>query len=154
MPYTRLLFRDQAREKVLAGAAAIALLNTLLLSVLDRSDQVLMVVDMDLPSVKNAKLALDVLRLLRFPAGRISVVLNRSNAKARLDTSEIERSLQMKIGASIPSDGLVPASVNEGVPLVVSAPRSKVAKGYESVFRLVAQSRTAKPAQEGKRRWL
>ena len=63
------------------------------LSIFERSDVVLLVVDMDLPSVKNAKLALDTLRLIKFPFEKIKLVLNRHNSKARLDVGEMERSL-------------------------------------------------------------
>jgi pilus assembly protein CpaE len=129
-----------------------SLLDELLLSLLERADDVLVIVDMDLPSVKNAKLALETLRLLKFPSSKIQLVLNRSNAKARLDEKEIEKSLKMKISASVPSDGLVPASVNEGRPVVESAPRSKVAKGFESVYRLVV-GETTESSRESKRRW-
>ncbi len=129
-----------------------SLLDELLLSLLERADDVIFIVDMDLPSVKNAKLALETLRLLKFPSSKIKVVLNRSNAKARLDEGEIERSLKMKISASIPSDGLVPASVNEGRPVVLSAPRSKVAKGFESVAALIL-GEVAESAKATKRRW-
>jgi pilus assembly protein CpaE len=114
-----------------------SLLDELLLALLERADDVLMVVDMDLPSVKNAKLALETLRLLKFPSSKIQIILNRGNSKARLDEREIERSLKMSISATIPSDGLVPASVNEGRPVVESSPKSKVAKGFSSVVELV-----------------
>ncbi len=130
-----------------------SLLDELLLSLLERADEVLFVVDMDLPSVKNAKLALETLRLLKFPSAKIQLILNRSNAKARLDEKEIEKSLKMKISASVPSDGLVPASVNEGRPVVESAPKSKVAKGFETVYNLVAGP-TSESSRASKRRWI
>lgn len=114
-----------------------SMLDELLLSLLETSDQILMVVDMDLPSVKNAKLALETLRLLKFPTNKVSLVLNRSNAKARLDDREIEGALKSEIQARIPSDGSVAASVNEGRPVVESAPKSKVAKGFEQVAEVV-----------------
>ena len=128
-----------------------SLLDELLLSLLERADQILMVVDMDLPSVKNAKLALETLRLLKFPTDKVQLVLNRSNAKARLDEKEIERSLKGRISAAIPSDGMVPASINEGKPVVLSAPKSRVAAGYKSVYDLVAQIQS-EPTGRGLRR--
>lgn len=115
-----------------------SLLDELLLSLLEKADVILQVVDMDLPSVKNAKLALETLRLLKFPTNKVKLVLNRSNARARLDDKEIEGALKMEIAAAIPSDGAVAASMNEGRPVVESAPRSRVAKGFESVAELVA----------------
>ncbi len=115
-----------------------SMLDELLLSLVEIADHVLMVVDMDLPSVKNAKLALETLRLLKFPTDRVQLVLNRANARARLDEKEIETALKMPISAAIPSDGAVAASVNEGRPVVESAPKSRIAKGFESVAELIA----------------
>jgi pilus assembly protein CpaE len=107
-----------------------------LLSLLEHSDHVLMVVDMDLPGVKNTKIALDTLKASRFPMERVHVVLNRSNSKARLDLAELERSLGEEIAATIPSDRLVPESVNEGVPAVALSPRSRVAKSFAALARM------------------
>jgi pilus assembly protein CpaE len=115
-----------------------AMLDELILSLIEKSDDILMVVDMDLPSVKNAKLALETMRLLKFSTSDVKLVLNRSNSKAKLDNREIEGALKMQISAQVPSDAIVAASVNEGRPVVESDPKSKVAKGYESVAELIA----------------
>ncbi|HET9261068.1 MAG TPA: AAA family ATPase [Acidimicrobiia bacterium] len=115
-----------------------AMLDELILSLIEKSDDILMVVDMDLPSVKNAKLALETMRLLKFSTSDVRLVLNRSNSKAKLDNKEIEGALKMPISAQVPSDAIVAASVNEGRPVVESDPKSKVAKGYESVAELIA----------------
>jgi pilus assembly protein CpaE len=128
-------------------------LDDRLLAILDVSDTVLFVVDMDLPSVKNAKLALETLRILNYPANKIKLVLNRSNSKARLDVDEIERSLRLPISADIPSDGLVPASVNEGIPIVESHPKSKPAKAFEEVAKLVLSSDDAAKRRSRRRRF-
>lgn len=117
-----------------------SMLDELILSLVEKSDQVLMVVDMDLPSVKNAKLALDTLRLLKFSTNAVSLVMNRSNSKSKLDNKEIESALKISIDAAVPSDALVAASVNEGRPVVESEPKSKVAKGLEDVAGLVAEN--------------
>jgi pilus assembly protein CpaE len=115
-----------------------SMLDELILSLIEKADQVLMVVDMDLPSVKNAKLALETLRLLKFSTNNVRLVMNRSNSKARLDNKEIEGALKMEIAASVPSDAAVPNSVNEGRPVVETDPKGKVAKGFESVAALIA----------------
>jgi pilus assembly protein CpaE len=67
-----------------------SMLDELILSLIEKSDDVLMLVDMDLPSVKNAKLALETLRLLKFSTANVQLVMNRSNSKAKLDNKEIE----------------------------------------------------------------
>jgi pilus assembly protein CpaE len=116
-----------------------SMLDELILSLVEKSDQVLMVVDMDLPSVKNAKLALETLRLLKFSTSNVQLVMNRNNSKAKLDNKEIEGALRMDIEASVPSDASVAASVNEGRPVVEADPKSKVSKGFESIAALVAK---------------
>lgn len=115
-----------------------SLLDELILSLIEKSDHIMMLVDMDLPSVKNAKLALETLRLLKFSTANVQLVMNRSNSKSKLDNKEIEGALKMEIAAAIPSDAVVAASVNEGRPVVETDPKSKVAKGLESVAELVA----------------
>lgn len=150
LAYTRILemLRDSFDYVVVDTAPS---LDERLLAILDKSDVVLFVVDMDLPSVKNAKLALETLRVLNFPANKIKLVLNRSNSRARLDVDEIERSLRLPILASVPSDGLLPASVNEGVPIVESHPKSKLAKAFEDVARLVLEGRHGQDDAKRKR---
>ncbi|MCI0425859.1 MAG: AAA family ATPase [Actinobacteria bacterium] len=115
-----------------------SMLDELILSLIEKSDDILMLVDMDMPSVKNAKLALETLRLLKFSTSNVRLVMNRSNSKAKLDNKEIEGALKMQIAAAIPSDAMVAASVNEGRPVVETDPKSKVAKGFESVAELIA----------------
>ena len=107
------------------------------LSILERSDTVLLVVDMDLPAVKNAKLALDTLKLIKFPFEKIKLVLNRVNSKARLDIGELQRSLGLEVQAAVVSDKLIPRAVNEGEPVVSLYPRSKPAKNFAEVAALV-----------------
>jgi pilus assembly protein CpaE len=115
-----------------------SMLDELILSLIEKSDDILMLVDMDLPSVKNAKLALETMRLLKFSTANVKLVMNRSNSKAKLDNKEIEGALKMQISAAVPSDAMVAASVNEGRPVVETDPKSKVAKGFESVAALIA----------------
>ena len=104
-----------------------------LVMLLEHADQVIAVVDMDLPSVKNAKIVLDSLLQLGFDMDRIRLVVNRANSKARLDLVEVERSLGLRVGGEIPSDRLVPQSVNEGIPVLALSPRSKVARAFHAL---------------------
>jgi pilus assembly protein CpaE len=126
-----------------------SMLDELILSLIEKADHVLMVVDMDLPSVKNAKLALETLRLLKFSTQNVQLVMNRNNSKAKLDNKEIESALKMEIRASVPSDAAVPNSVNEGRPIVETDPKGKVAKGFESVAELIAGKIPESTAKSG-----
>ena len=50
----------------------------------------------------------------------------------KLDVGEVERTLGIKADILIPSDVVVPQSVNKGAPVVLDAPKSGVAKSLES----------------------
>ena len=55
-----------------------------MLATLDRTDELLVVCGLDVPTLKNVRLALQTLELLSFPASRIRFVLNRANTKVGL----------------------------------------------------------------------
>ena len=71
--------------------------------------------------------------LLNTPMNKIHLILNRANSKVKLEVSEVERTLQVKADALIPSDIVVPQSVNKGTPVVIDAPRSAIAKSLEQL---------------------
>ncbi len=107
--------------------------NEVVLAMLEESDHIVLVAGMDIPNIKNVKLGLQTLRLLNIPVTKLKLVLNRANSKVRLDVGEVERTLGIKADCLVPSDIVVPQSVNKGVPAVLDAPRSKVAKSLEQL---------------------
>lgn len=110
-----------------------AYFNDLVLGLVEVSDNVVMVAGMDIPNIKNVKIGLQTLRLLNTPMEKLMLVLNRSNSKVKLDIGEVERTLQVKADALVPSDVLVPQSVNKGVPVVLHAPKSPVARSIQQL---------------------
>jgi pilus assembly protein CpaE len=127
------------------------------LAALDRSDRLVLMTTMDIPTVKNAKLALQTLNLLQYPRERIALVVNRPLPRADLRESDISRTLDMPITTVIPGDKEIGAAVNRGVPITVSAPRSAAAKAMRELAELLlppaanADARVAQAAKgEGK----
>ena len=122
-----------------------AYLNDVVLGLVEESDDVLLVAGMDIPNIKNVKIGLQTLRLLNTPMEKLKLVLNRANSKVKLDVGGVERTLQVTAQAQIPSDVVIPQSVNKGVPFVLSHPKSGVAKSIrglaESLVGADAQSR-------------
>ncbi|CAN5778308.1 AAA family ATPase [soil metagenome] len=110
-----------------------AYFNEVVLGLIEDSDEVLLVAGMDIPNIKNVKIGLQTLRLLNTPMEKIHLVLNRANSKVKLEVSEVERTLQVKADALIPSDIVVPQSVNKGTPVVLDAPRAAVSKSLEQL---------------------
>jgi pilus assembly protein CpaE len=110
-----------------------AYFNEVVLGLIEESDEVLLVAGMDIPNIKNVKIGLQTLRLLNVPMTKLHLVLNRANSKVKLDVTEVERTLQIKAESLIPSDVVVPQSVNKGIPVVLDAPKSGVAKAIEQL---------------------
>ena len=110
-----------------------AYFNDVVLGLIEVSDEVLLVAGMDIPNIKNVKIGLQTLRLLNTPMSKLRLVLNRANSKVKLDVGEVERTLQVKADCLIPSDVVVPQSVNKGTPVVLDAPKSGVAKSIEQL---------------------
>lgn len=110
-----------------------AYFNDIVLTLIDMSDDVLLVAGMDVPNIKNVKIGLQTLRMLNTPMSKLHLVLNRANAKVKLDVAEVERTLQVRADSQVPSDVAVPQSVNKGIPVVLDAPKSGVAKSLEAL---------------------
>jgi pilus assembly protein CpaE len=110
-----------------------AYFNEVVLGLIEESDEVLLIAGMDIPNIKNVKIGLQTLRLLNVPMSKLHLVLNRANSKVKLDVSEVERTLQIKAESLIPSDVVVPQSVNKGTPVVLDSPKSGVAKAIEQL---------------------
>jgi pilus assembly protein CpaE len=110
-----------------------AYFNDVVLGLIEVSDEVLLVAGMDIPNIKNVKIGLQTLRLLNTPMSKLRLVLNRANSKVKLDVGEVERTLQVKADCLIPSDVVVPQSVNKGTPVVLDAPKSGVARSIDQL---------------------
>lgn len=99
------------------------------LVVYDITDLMLLLVTMDMPAIKDARQFLEIAELLGYSGDRIRVVLNRNNTYSGIPAEEIGESLRRPLWALISDEpGPVLRSINEGVPLVSSAPDSKVSQ--------------------------
>ena len=99
-----------------------------MLATLDRTDELLMLCGLDVPTLKNVRLALQTLELLSFPTSRIRFVLNRSNSKVGLTKREVEAALKVEVRNEIPSERVVPLSVNRGEAAVLAEPGADYSK--------------------------
>lgn len=108
------------------------------LAALDRSDEVYVVTTMDVASIKNTRISAQKLHQLGYGDGAVQIVLNRSDSKVLLDPGEVERAIGGRIVAHIPSDRIVPRSVNKGVPVILEMPKSEVARALLALAKRVA----------------
>lgn len=110
------------------------------LTALDLCDQILLLISLDLPTIKNVKLSLEVLESLHHK-GKIRLILNRSSRDIGIKYQDVEKSLGFLIAAHVPSDGrIVVSAVNKGVPFVSSDPHTKIAGAMRDLAYLVVHS--------------
>ena len=121
-----------------------------MLATLDRTDQLIVLCGLDVPTLKNVRLALQTLELLSFPGSRIEYVMNRASANVGLKTREVEDGLKVKVGHELPMDRNVQVCVNRGEPAVLSDPRSEFARGVAALTKQIAPKAT--PARQAKQR--
>lgn len=131
------LVRQVADFVVIDTAGA---LDEVVLTAVDKSDVVLAVATMDMPSVKNMRVSLQKLSQLGYRDGLVRLVLNRADSKVLMEIADVEEALGTRVTARIPSDRLVPRSVNKGVPIVMEAPKSGVARSIVELAASVASS--------------
>ncbi|MDP9068703.1 MAG: AAA family ATPase [Actinomycetota bacterium] len=105
------------------------------LAALEACDLAFLVTSLDLPAVKNAKLALSALESLHIDTGKVRIVLNRADSKVGFPTSEVAKALQRPIAAELPSDVAVPRSLNNGEPLHSHNPRAHASKAISKLAR-------------------
>jgi pilus assembly protein CpaE len=118
-----------------------------MLATLDRTDELLVLCGLDVPTLKNVKLAQHTLDLLSFPASRVRFILNRSNSKVGMKRSEVESALGVKIAFEMPSDRAVPLAVNRGTPAVLAEAGCDFSRSIRSIAKGLLE-----PEQEKKRR--
>lgn len=120
---------------------------------LDYAHQILLVLSLDLPTLKNIKLGLEVLDSLHHK-DKVRAILNRSNMELGIGPGDVEKSLGIPLAAQIPSDGrVVVGAVNVGRPFVLSHPQSRVAESLRQLAGELARP-GSKVQQEKKKKGL
>lgn len=107
--------------------------NDVTLAALDASDLVYVITMMDVASVKNTRISLQKLRQLGYDQSAMRLVLNRADSKVFMNVDDVEDAVGDRISGRIPSDLLVPRSVNRGMPVVLEAPKTRIAKAILAV---------------------
>ena len=125
-----------------------------MLATLDRTDELLVVCGLDIPTLKNVRLSMRTLELLSFPMDRVRLVLNRANSKVGMKPDEVEGALDVKIRFQVPSDRAVPISVNRGAPAVISDAKSEFARAVAGVAKALAPVQRDVAPAAAKRRGL
>jgi pilus assembly protein CpaE len=92
---------------------------------------------LDSLSLKNTKLGLETLELMRYDPDHIYLLLNRAHSRVGISQSDVEAVLGRTPDVFIPSDREIPRTVNEGIPIVIARPQSEPAEAYRRLADLL-----------------
>lgn len=101
---------------------------------MDSSDKILLVLNPDLASMRDARQFMEISATLSYPKDKLLLILNLAGRKADVRREEIEKILKMKIFGKIPIDeNLALSCLNEGVPILLKSPRHPISKAYSDI---------------------
>ncbi len=102
--------------------------NGIVARALELATLVLLVATVDMASLKDTLLAIDMLRSWNFPQEKVKLVINATNEAANLQPQEVKRMLGREVFWSIPYDRNISTATQLGMPVVVTKPSSKASE--------------------------
>lgn len=125
-------------------------LNDVTISAIDLSDVIILLTTQDIPSVKNARLFLDLLDGLKIKRDRVLFVMNRFDKRIGITPDKIGDSFKQEVLAVLPlDDRVVIPSVNRGVPFMLGDKSRPLARSYLTLTEVLREKLSAlETAQE------
>jgi pilus assembly protein CpaE len=117
--------------------------NDTTLAILDQADTVLTMLSLEITSIKNIRLFLEVADQLGYDSDKVRLVLNRADSSLGIRVADVEHSIGRRVDHTIVSDGRsVVYALNRGVPFFLSNREAQVS---QDVLRLASAVVGAKP---------
>ena len=106
-----------------------AFFNDTTLAILDSADTILTMLSLEITSIKNMRLFLEVADQLGYESGKVRLVLNRADSTLGIRVADVEHSIGRKVDETIVSDGRnVVYALNRGIPFFVSNREAQVSQ--------------------------
>ncbi|MEW5830762.1 MAG: response regulator [Chloroflexota bacterium] len=126
-----------------------SLLTDVTLAAIDGSDIITLVATQDIPSIKNARLFLDLSVTLGLNRERIVFAMNRYDKRIAITPERVGENLRQAVDAVIPLDErIVIPSVNRGVPFVLDNKTQPAARGIFSLAESIRNRISASQVDE------
>lgn len=123
--------------------------NDTVLAILDSADVILTILSLEITSIKNMRLFLEVAEQLGYESGKVQLVLNRADSTLGIRVADVEHSIGRKVDHTIVSDGRsVVYALNRGVPFFLSNREAQVSQDILRLATSVAGERAAAPAPD------
>lgn len=106
-----------------------ATFNDTTLAILDQADIVLTMLSLEITSIKNIRLFLEVAEQLGYGPDKLRLVLNRADSSLGIRVADVEHSIGRRVDHTIVSDGRsVVYALNRGVPFFLSNREAQVSQ--------------------------
>jgi pilus assembly protein CpaE len=92
------------------------------LTALDETDECIILATLDVPTLKNVKVALETLDLLNISRGHRHLLLNRADDLVGISVDKVETILGMPVAIQIGTDVAIAAATNAGTPIFADNP--------------------------------
>jgi pilus assembly protein CpaE len=121
------------------------------ITMLDVADVILTLMTLEITSLKNVRVFMEIAEKLGYGEDKVQLVANRNDSSGGIKASDVEASLGRKIPHTIVSDGrTLVLAVNRGVPFVISHRDSQVSKDIFALASKLIGEAEAAPAAAGK----
>jgi pilus assembly protein CpaE len=102
--------------------------NDIVARALELATMVVLVATVDMASLKDTLLAIDMLRSWNFPQEKIKLVINATNEAVNVQPQEVKRMLGRDVFWSIPYDRNISTATQLGMPVVLAKPQSRASE--------------------------
>jgi pilus assembly protein CpaE len=123
--------------------------NDTTLAILDMADVILTMLSLEITSIKNMRLFLEVADQLGYETGKVRLVLNRADSTLGIRVQDVEHSIGRKVDHTIVSDGRsVVYALNRGVPFFLSNREAQVSQDVMRLAAAIAGEAVVAPVAE------
>ena len=126
--------------------------DSITLAALDQSDEIVLVLTLDIPAIRSTQRALEIFDRLGYPRKKVRIVVNRWSKQIDLDLRQVEKFLGEPVVGFVPSDyQLAVSSINLGTPLVQCDSSSKISAEIRRIAQTVTSGEVALEEPKAKR---
>ncbi len=103
------------------------------LTALDETDECVIVATLDVPTLKNVKVALETMDMLSIARGHRHLLLNRADDAVGISVEKVEAILGMPVSAQVATAVDIAAATNAGTPIVSHKPSHAASIAYANL---------------------
>jgi len=115
------------------------------LTALDETDDIVIVATLDVPTLKNVKVALETLDMLNIAPDHRHLLLNRADDEVGISADRVEGILGMRPEARVATSMEVAAATNAGKPIVIRNPQHATSLAILQMASVLAGQNVAAP---------